>query len=746
MSNRDLRILILLTLLAIAFALPLLLQPGALIFPASNLGSDIALRHWPDFDLYARMLRQGVVPLWDGSILLGRPLAGDTDSLWMYPPALIVLAAPLALAFNLLAFFHMLLAGALAYAYLANGLGLSRLGALTGAVVFMFWPKFVAHVAAGHVGLTGAAALVPLALLGAHLSFYRSKILRGGAMMALALTGQLVAHAQIFIYTVLLVTAYALIAALPLMRQMAQRSWWLMLRPLVALAVAGLLTIGVSAAALFPALELLPFVSRQQFALADAARYSLPPMLAINLVLPVARQFPEWLVYPGALPLTLSLIALTGRKRVPALVALGLASLAWVYSLGPATPLFSLAFLIPGLNLLRVAPRLWLLAGIPLAVAAGWGAETLVESRPAWQKSRRNILLALSALLAIGVLSALTLPLVDALLAGTEFVALLLLMILMTLRDRGRLDEHGFGRALAGAMGLAMLVIGWRFLAWVRPEETFLKDFAPFNAQNTRLGTERWYAETDHFPYALAASKNIEVVQAVQSFQLAHPVELISLAAGCNVSGYAAGVPACLTPESAAPAGRRTDPSARLMGLLNVRWLLRPEPPTDAGWQPVAGYNGLYENKAFLPRAFVVGEVRQVPPDEVLDQLRVIDPARTALLSDPLPITLDDPDTSGPADAFYHNPQSIEITVNRQSPGLLVISQSWTPGWQARLDGSSVPVYRVDHALLGVYLPEGSHKVSLNYNPRGWQWGRPLSVLTLLGAMAADFLLRRRRA
>jgi len=142
----------------------------------------------------------------------------------------------------------------------------------------------------------------------------------------------------------------------------------------------------------------------------------------------------------------------------------------------------------------------------------------------------------------------------------------------------------------------------------------------------------------------------------------------------------------------------------------------------------------------------VVGEVRQVPPDEVLDQLRIIDPARTALLSDSLPITLDDPGTPGLADVFYHNPQSIEITVNRQAPGLLVLSQSWTPGWQARLDGSSVPVYRVDHALLGVYLPEGSHKVSLNYNPRGWQWGRPLSVLTLLGAMAADFLLRRRRA
>lgn len=726
---------------ATAFVFPVLLRPGALIYPASNLGTDIALRHWPDISLYERMLQQGVVPLWDASILLGRPLAGDTDSLWLYLPSLVVLAVPPALAFNLLALFHVALAGGLAYVYFSRALGLTHRGALVGASAFMFWDKFVAHVTAGHVGLSGAAALVPLAAFGAHRAFFDRQPLSGITWISLALAGQLVAHPQIFVYTVLVVTLYALSAGISVLGGAFQStrplSYRELIRPGLWLVLAGGATFVVSAAALLPALELLPHVSRQGFNVLDAARYSLPPILAVNLVLPPATQFPEWTVYPGALPLVLSGIALTGRRRRIALLTLALVAVAWLYSLGPATPLFHFGFRwLPGFDLLRVPPRIWLLAGLALAFVTGLGVETLAESDFAWEKPIRLMLWSLFVILGLGLLSTLVWPWVDSVKAGIDLLALGLVAVLAAASVRGRLGRKAMDNALVGLITLSGLVASWRFLSWIRPNESFLRPLAELGVPADVAGTERWYAEMDDFPYALAASQGIEVVQAVQSFQLAAPAQLISLAAGCQAQGYTAAVPACLSPELGVSMVGSSDPSARLMGLLNVRWLLRAHPPSDPGWVAVAGHPGLFENSQFLPRAFVVGEALQIPAENVLSQLSEIDPSTTALLTDRLPGPLMNPENSGSVGSLsYRNPQSLDVAVRRDSPGLLIVSMAWTPGWQAELNGSPVPVYRVDHALLGVYLPAGDNVVRLRYDPAGWRWGRWVSLIGLAGLL-----------
>lgn len=727
---------------AFLYILPVILHPGALLFPASALGSDIAVRHWPDFSLYARMVRQGLMPLWDNSILLGRPLAGDTDALWLYPPAFIALLAPLPLAFNGLALWHIACAGATTYGYLRRALGLTRMGALAGGLTFMLWPKFTAHIAAGHVGLTGAAALVPLAMWGAHLAFFRTRLRAGLPLIALALAGQLTAHAQIFVYSVWLVIGYAAVASAQRWRADAFAFRWAQLRPGVTLGVAGVLTAGLAAASLFPALELLPYVSRQSFTLANAARFSLPPILTLNLVWPFAKQFPEWVMYPGAVPLALALMGGMGPQRRRALGAFAALGFVWLYSLGPATPVFTFFFhYVPAFNWLRVAPRLWLVAGLVWAFAAGLGVEALVEDDPHQRAARWRGLLAVTLVGGAGWLSTWVVPLVDGMVSAVEILALLALLV--ALRARNRLGPSGVGRFVVGLLTTSLLIIGWRFLTWVYPSDTFLRPAALFQARPPAPEGERWYAEVANFPYARAADDGIETVQAVQSFQLTFPTELINLAAGCNPQGYAASVPACLTSEIAAAPPSPTQPSARLMGLLNVRWLWASRPPAGADWKRVDGQPELYENTRFLPRAFVVGEARQVTSSQTLTQLATLDPATTALVSEPLPEALTTPQASGPVAALvWRTPQSAVIQTTRSEAGLLVISQAWAPGWRAQLDGEATRVYRVDYALLGVYLPPGAHEVMLEYNPRGWQWGWPISVMTLAGWLLAYTLFR----
>jgi hypothetical protein len=726
--------------LAVIYLLPLLVQPDALIYPASNLGSDLALSHWPEFAVFARYLRQGTIPLLDGSILLGRPLAGDVGTLWMYPPVLLALVAPPVLAFNLLSLGHLAVAGLLAYVYLRHGPKLTEGGALAGALVFMFWPKFITHLTGGHIGLSGAAALLPLALLGAHTTFVEGRW-SGVPLIAISLYGQLTGLVQNFIYGVWIVMAYA-VAAMIWRARWKPFSAWKAVQPIVALSIAGVLTGGLAAVVLLSALELLPIVTRQGLSLEAASAYSLPPVLVLNLLLPFRQQFPEWTMYIGAVPLMLCAFAVAGPRRKLARAMLGLAALAVVYSLGPSGGLFTLAFeFLPGFNLLRAAPRLWLAAGAPVAIAVGLGFEAVL-AQPALRRPQRVMLIVVAVCLFIAALSTFGANVIDPVIVISDLLALFAFTGVVALHARGRVSAAGLHRGVLAVLIATSLITSWRFLSFIRPEETFLREFPVFDITQADSGSERWYVETPQFPYALAGARGIETVQAIQSFQLIYPVELITLASGCDVSAYTAAVPACLTTEATSGVKHATQPSARLLGMLNARWMLRAQLPADADWRPVPGQPNLYENARFLPRAFVVGEARRVTPEAVLVQLPEIDPATSALVVEALPGELTQPETSGPVVAFeYHSPQAISVQVNRTAPGLLVVSMAWAPGWQATVDGAPAMVYRTNHALLGVYLPAGEHTVALDYSPRGWQWGWPISVLTLVGLMLSGVVV-----
>ena len=66
----------------------------------------------------------------------------------------------------------------------------------------------------------------------------------------------------------------------------------------------------------------------------------------------------------------------------------------------------------------------------------------------------------------------------------------------------------------------------------------------------------------------------------------------------------------------------------------------------------------------------------------------------------------------------------MELEVDAQSRGLLVLSENYYPGWRATVDGQTAPIYRVDSALRGVIVPRGHSRVVLQVCSRvgllGW--------------------------
>ena len=62
---------------------------------------------------------------------------------------------------------------------------------------------------------------------------------------------------------------------------------------------------------------------------------------------------------------------------------------------------------------------------------------------------------------------------------------------------------------------------------------------------------------------------------------------------------------------------------------------------------------------------------------------------------------------------YQENRVLIEVETNQS--GVLILNDSFYPGWQALIDGEEIRIYRADYHLRGIIIPEGSHQVVFQY-------------------------------
>ncbi len=89
-------------------------------------------------------------------------------------------------------------------------------------------------------------------------------------------------------------------------------------------------------------------------------------------------------------------------------------------------------------------------------------------------------------------------------------------------------------------------------------------------------------------------------------------------------------------------------------------------------------------------------------------------------------------------------PGDWRIETDGPQTALLVVAETWFPGWKATVDGRRVPVFEADGAFVGVPLTAGKHVVTLQYErPSSALLGRFITFGMLMGL--AWFALRQRR-
>ena len=90
-------------------------------------------------------------------------------------------------------------------------------------------------------------------------------------------------------------------------------------------------------------------------------------------------------------------------------------------------------------------------------------------------------------------------------------------------------------------------------------------------------------------------------------------------------------------------------------------------------------------------------------------------------------------------------PERLAVDTEASEAGFLVLTRAYDRGWEARVDGTRVPLRRADLALSAVLLPAGAHRLEFVYRPVAFRAGAAVSIASLV-ILAGLVLAGRRRS
>ena len=693
-------------------------------------------------------IRQGNLPMWDPYTLGGHSFTGEMQTGAFYPFHLLLGLLPFnsasvisPVAYHVwFAATHVLAAWSM-FA-LIRKLGLSRFSAfiagicfsLGGFVVHMGWP----HLLESSIWLPLIFLFFLRALQAASTRLAIVDACIGGLMVGMSV---LAGGLHVVLMDALVIVSAGIFYACSSgagteSESLPRRS--ICFRAAIAVAVIGAVGLAAGAVQLFPSIEYssrsLRFLgplgalpADKKIPYADMLDQNLPEGIAL-LVIPFAFNGNAGLgettsPYIGVFPLLAVVIGIRRYWRnLWVRYLAGMAVAAFLFSIGNYSWLHGVLYAtVPKLWSMREASRMVYVEDFALVILAAYGVEALVASgnaRAGWDGLNRTLLG-----IVIACAAALFVPAIFGKPDINPWNALSILIIFASYGLFRYLDHGNRGGAVRTIMVFLIL---------------FDLSACDWTARNRIEVAKTGVDQLDRILSARGAAQFLNAQ--------ADPFRVRIQADAIPNIGDLFGVP------MVDPAGGVTFPIdfERIRGytdLLNVRFILTPaneQKPgavyQDKDWK-------VYENPSGYPRAWTVHETVVEPSaKQAAERLGTpgFDARRTALTE--VPVALE-PLADGARETAQVSgvaPNRMELEVDAQSRGLLVLSENYYPGWRATIDGQSAPIYRVDSGLRGLVVPRGHSRVVLRYAPASVYWGGLLTSVAFLGTLVAVWLRGRR--
>jgi len=667
---------------------------------------DLGAMHLPLRAFYATCLAQGEAFDWLPHLFGGMYLTGEGQTGAYHPLHLALYRwLPFQVAFDveLLSSYVWMIVGS--YLFLRRRLP-SAGASLFGALLFTFSGFNLLHLA--HMNGVAVVAHLPWLLWATDIALTEEKswrVVAAEAVIALLLASQLLlGYPQYVWFSIVTLAAYT--AYLAYLDEVRKDAWrWLA----IALGL-GVLCGGVQLLPSFDALE----HSARRDAAADYANWgSLAPVNMIQFVAPyltrtrvVGQNTHELGLYAGAVTIVLAAWLIVSqrcgrRARLLGLASFGFACFALVLAMGEHGGIYDLQHAMPLVGSFRFPCRAIVLVHFALAVVAAVALAEIVRLAALREPTPRRELYAVWGMAALSILTVLwawlawdsaMLATVPLMIAGPVLVIAAAAAVTALLWN-----AKGAAFVLVWLAALDLGIYGLSYSAWPhsadfesyiaalptppgKPTDRFAGDLSRFDEQSLRMGDQA----------LLAGWQRIDGYLGLEPQRQLDYRQLPALRAA-SVRWVA-----------------RTDTSDKIDGLTrhNARWLEVPNP---------------------LPR------VRCVTKTAVASQ------ARSAVAGLPLErmagveqaIDLEE-GTPGRAAISAERPGMLEIAVETPTRQLLVVADSFHPGWQATVDEQPTAIIRANGDFLGVVVPAGRHDVTLRFTPPSLRGGWALSLLGLV--------------
>ena len=435
--------------------------------------------------------------------------------------------------------------------------------------------------------------------------------------------------------------------------------------------------------------------------------YSLVPLHAVGILFPFDGGHVS--LFVGVVGVLLAVAGLrSSRDDLAVRVLAATAAAGILFAMPVFNPFYGVFYnLLPMFEKARVPARTVMLFSFAVAPLAAYGLDFLRERTPSSLPRWLLVAGAAGFAAAFALREAAKLEFVDRL-SGTGLV---LLMASGVLLAGGRLMP-------AGLIVLSMIEMsrGRAFVPTERPESLTRplwshKDIVEFLKQQPA-------------PFRVETSPEIP-----HNFGDWNLIE--------SVGGFTAGVTANLH--------RLGWSSQRTRDLLGITYSIAKQPTQSNQEEVFASTSGwkVFRNPTAFPRAWVVHEALRVPgPDAVPSQIANpgVDLRRTAVIVAESPaLETCEGGAEGEAVRWVERQASrIRFEVEARCRGLVVVTDTWYPGWRATVNGQTADILEVDGAFRGVVVNAGKNSVEMKYQPWTFYVG---ALLTLTGIGVAQALV-----
>jgi len=499
--------------------------------------------------------------------------------------------------------------------------------------------------------------------------------------------------------------------------------------------------------------------------------------------------------YIGILLLLLALIAVAVKYRDKyAKFFIGLGIVTIIFALGGHTPFYRIPYyLLPGVNKFRAPSMIFYLTAFAIIVLAAFGIQSLVNSQRATgnrQKSVKKLVIFLSVTFGIvAIFTLICLGAKNSMLAmlkshfqpiiQSEYGPGLAQQKMNNLSQNYPYFLSGLGKALFLIAINSVLIIllamkklrvgTWVLIAipilifdqWT-VEKQFLKSvphpreyYAPDDIVNFLRRDQSTYRvfplSYEHTTDSYLKLFNIQSVGGYVSDPWHRYQDLIG-----------AGKSVMFTPPNLVK-------YRKLLDILNVKYVISAWMPEDLsqydektqqmiqnfklnfirqwgisweeaheGLEPVLrsrrGY-AVYKNATALPRVWLAPDYEILDKDKVLERMKEskFNPHTTVILEEDPEVPHQDTVLSiGNTKITSYQPNKIVCDATLESPGFLLLSENWHPGWKVYVDGKKTKIFIADYILRAVWLDAGHHEVTFVYDSKYFRLGAWISFLSFL--------------